>query len=188
MTLGRNEKEANELQKAVLSELSFYAYKSLLNVGCGRGGLLALIPRRKGLFLAGFDHREEHLGYARQKDDGRVDFHCGKIPELPWDDNHFDAVLCTDSHHVSLSPLEGFEEFFRVLKPGGRLILTAPWWPSPLRQIINFFRSLRSKPHVPIYSEPEYVTMLQQCGFDNVKWRLAQKHICIVVAQSIKSR
>ena len=45
-------------------------------------------------------------------------------PRLPFADASFDAVVCTVSVEYLVRPLEVFEEVRRVLKPGGRFILT----------------------------------------------------------------
>jgi len=46
---------------------------------------------------------------------------------LPLEDNHFDAVLfCEVLEHLYRNPFAALNEIFRVLKPGGRLILTTP--------------------------------------------------------------
>lgn len=186
MTAAHNGIIPSEMDKIVLSELSFYSYQSLLNISCGKGSLLALIPRRKGVFLAGIDHIEERLREVSYQSGEKVELHCGTALKLPWKDHHFDMVLCTHSCHIARQPGEGLQEIKRILKPGGRLIMTAPWRPSPVRQVINLYKSILDKQHAPIYSEPEYTTMLKECGFENIKWIVPTRRTCMVVAQSAK--
>jgi SAM-dependent methyltransferase len=52
-------------------------------------------------------------------------------PRLPYEDNRFDAVVCTVSVEYLIKPVEVFAEVKRVLKPGGRFILTFSnrWFP-----------------------------------------------------------
>lgn len=45
-------------------------------------------------------------------------------PVLPYEDNRFDAIVCNLSVEYLVKPIEIFTEALRVLKPGGRLILT----------------------------------------------------------------
>jgi SAM-dependent methyltransferase len=45
-------------------------------------------------------------------------------PTLPYEENRFDAIVCTVSVEYLIKPLELFVEAMRVLKPGGRLIVT----------------------------------------------------------------
>ena len=52
-------------------------------------------------------------------------------PELPFADAGFDAVICTVSVEYLIKPLEVFAEVARVLRPGGRFILSFSdrWFP-----------------------------------------------------------
>ena len=49
------------------------------------------------------------------------------IVEIPAPDASFDAILCTEVFEHVPDPLEALDEFRRLLKPGGILILTAPF-------------------------------------------------------------
>ncbi|WP_425443981.1 methyltransferase domain-containing protein [Thioalkalivibrio denitrificans] len=52
-------------------------------------------------------------------------------PRLPWDDVSFDAVVCTVSVEYLVHPVEVFSEARRVLRPGGRFVVTFSdrWFP-----------------------------------------------------------
>lgn len=52
-------------------------------------------------------------------------------PRLPFEDQRFDAVVCTVSVEYLTRPLEVFTEVRRVLRPGGRFIVTFSnrWFP-----------------------------------------------------------
>ncbi len=45
---------------------------------------------------------------------------------LPFDDDSFDLVLCTEGFHFVPDPVEGAAEMRRVLRPGGTAIVTVP--------------------------------------------------------------
>lgn len=46
------------------------------------------------------------------------------ITNMPFSDNHFDAVICSEVFEHLPDPVAAQRELARVLKPGGRLILT----------------------------------------------------------------
>jgi SAM-dependent methyltransferase len=85
-----------------------------------------------------------HLVYVSQdfcKYDGSGDgsgFHTGKwdtscidivcdITSIPEPDSTFDAILCSEVLEHVPDPIRALDEFVRLLKPGGKLILTAPF-------------------------------------------------------------
>lgn len=54
-----------------------------------------------------------------------VDYVC-EITRIPLPDETFDAILCTEVLEHVVNPMAVLAEFSRLLKPGGRLLLTAP--------------------------------------------------------------
>jgi 2-polyprenyl-3-methyl-5-hydroxy-6-metoxy-1,4-benzoquinol methylase len=48
------------------------------------------------------------------------------IIEIPVPDNSFDVVLCTEVLEHVADPIKAIHEMARILRPGGRMLLTAP--------------------------------------------------------------
>lgn len=100
----------------------------VLDAGCGIGGSSRLMANEFGLTVTGIDLSESFIQAAqtlsnRSAAKKHVDFQQGSIMEIPFDDAFFDAVL---SQHVlmNIEDKKGvFEEFSRVLRPGGKLVL-----------------------------------------------------------------
>ena len=59
-------------------------------------------------------------------DTKRIDLVCD-ITAIPEPDDSFDAILCTEVLEHVPDPTNALDEFARLLKPGGKLILTAPF-------------------------------------------------------------
>lgn len=59
-------------------------------------------------------------------DTSNIDIVCDII-NIPEPDAAFDAILCSEVFEHLLDPLKALDEFARLLKPGGTLILTAPF-------------------------------------------------------------
>jgi SAM-dependent methyltransferase len=67
---------------------------------------------------------------------GQLDY-IGDIWSIDERDGFFDAILCTEVFEHIPYPIETVKEFARLLKPGGKLILTAPG--NCLRHMDPFF-------------------------------------------------
>jgi 2-polyprenyl-3-methyl-5-hydroxy-6-metoxy-1,4-benzoquinol methylase len=98
-----------------------------LDVGAGTGRH-ALRLARRGLRVTAIDQSPEMLAQARQaaqREGLTVDFRLGRIEDgLPFDAERFDLLICALMLcHVASLP-ETLAEFFRVLQPGGFLLLT----------------------------------------------------------------
>jgi len=75
-----------------------------------------------------------------------------KTPRLPFDDDSFDAVLCTVSVEYLIDPVAVFEEVRRVLKPGGLFINTFSnrWFPP---KVINLWIDLHEYERMGLVSD-----------------------------------
>jgi len=90
----------------------------VLDVGCGTSPYRSLIPHTswRGLEI---DTKEARL---RQLAD---DFYDGV--HFPYPSHSFDSLLCNQVLEHVFTPQSFIEELFRVLKPGGTLLLTVPF-------------------------------------------------------------
>ena len=59
-------------------------------------------------------------------DTSRIDIVCD-ITSIPEPDASFDAILCSEVFEHLTDPLQALDEFRRLLKPGGKIIFTAPF-------------------------------------------------------------
>ncbi len=101
----------------------------ILDVGCGFGGTIAgLDARLKNAELVGLNIDPRQLERAReivgQSPRNRIEFVEGDACELPFPDGSFDVVLVVESIFHFSSRKKFFQEAQRVLKPGGRLVLS----------------------------------------------------------------
>jgi SAM-dependent methyltransferase len=63
---------------------------------------------------------------TREWDTSRIDI-VSDIVSIPAADSSFDAILCSEVFEHIPDPLAALDEFRRLLRPGGTLILTAPF-------------------------------------------------------------
>jgi ubiquinone/menaquinone biosynthesis C-methylase UbiE len=79
-----------------------------------------------GQYSGGKDEAAYEGLHSEQWDTSRIDL-ISDITAIPAPDSSFDAVLCSEVLEHVPEPTHALEEFSRLLKPGGVLILTAPF-------------------------------------------------------------
>jgi arsenite methyltransferase len=126
------------LRERLLDQLALKGDEKVLDVGCGRG-LLAIgaAKRLKTGKVTGIDlwNPQDLSGNSADaakenaKAEGvsdRVRFETGDARKLVYPDSHFDAVVSVNAFHTLSDDREreqALHETFRVLKPGGRLVI-----------------------------------------------------------------
>jgi ubiquinone/menaquinone biosynthesis C-methylase UbiE len=98
--------------------------RRVLDAGCGSGPLSAAL-RAKGAIVTGFDGSPAMVKLARQKLGENVELRVADLSErLPFDDGAFDDVVVSLVLHYLRDWTAPLAELRRVLRPGGRLILS----------------------------------------------------------------
>lgn len=74
-----------------------------------------------------YDGKGNNIGFQIGSwDNSKLDI-ISDITSIPREDNFFDAILCVEVLEHIPYPNEAFKEFARLLKPNGKLIITAPF-------------------------------------------------------------
>lgn len=79
----------------------------------------------RGLRVTGVDVSADAIAFARRRHPG-VRFVCASAADLPFPDDHFDAVVSIETIEHLPDPDAAMAEFARVCKPDGVLCLTTP--------------------------------------------------------------
>ena len=155
-------------------ELRLRPGSTLLDLACGRGAYGLLITKRAGTSLIGVDFSAQALAEAREQAArmgvSNASFRIGELTATGLPDDSVEAVLCNDAIQFPDEPAIAYGEIRRVLKPGGRVVLTC--WESLDRNDERL--SLRVR-------RADLGAGLQQAGFTDVEVRdrpswLAREH------------
>ncbi len=131
---GSYETTAAELEPvahAVVDKAGLRHGEEVVDLGCGTGNA-ALIAASRGAQVIGVDSAPRLLEVARGRARGQgmvLDLRQGDLVALPVDDAAADVVLSVFGVIFASDPAQALREISRVLRPGGRALLSA-WIPT----------------------------------------------------------
>lgn len=107
---------------AAVADMPHAVGRMALDVGCGTGANLPIVERCGSPL--GCDVSELALAFAKRRGSYQQ-LHCADVTALPYGDAVFDCVFATDVlEHVDDGAAA--REMLRVLRPGGRAVITVP--------------------------------------------------------------
>jgi arsenite methyltransferase len=159
---------------AVLRALAPRLGEAVADIGCGPGLLALEIAEAVGSQgrVLGVDASTAMVAIANRRcaPAGNVTVEVADAVRLPGGDGMFDALVCTQVLEYVPDVPAALQEFLRLLRPGGRLLLMDTDWEScvwhstdrdRMRRMIDAWDSHCSHPQLP----RTLVTMLADAGF-----------------------
>ena len=98
--------------------------RRVLDVGCGRGGTVALMAETLGAKAVGVDLSPEAVAFCRRTHQHGTRFEVGDSENLPFKNRSFDVVTNLESSHTYPNLRAFFTEVRRVLKKKGKFLYT----------------------------------------------------------------
>ena len=172
--------------QALILAAGVRAGQRVLDVGCGTGYFARLMARTVGPggLVVGVDPSESMIGYARRKGGTSVkcEFQVGTAQALPVPTDHFDVVTTSlVMHHLPDDlRVRALQEMWRVLRPGGRLLVAEAqmpqhgWGWQVLARAHGYDHMARQVPHL----EP----LAAAAGFGEIRGDKAPPWLRYVVA------
>jgi len=110
----------------VIGSLDLPPGAQILDAGCGSGRNMLELARLGE--VTGIELSPASVAVARARDVGEVIE--GSVEELPFEDDSFDFAVCLDVIEHLDRDRQTLRELRRVIRPGGRLLITVPAYPS----------------------------------------------------------
>jgi ubiquinone/menaquinone biosynthesis C-methylase UbiE len=168
--------------KIVRGIASLEGGSTIVDLGTGPGilsiELHKLLPQAK---IIGVDLSSDMLEIARKNTSeagmSNYETRLGRAEELPIESNSVNLVVTQSSFHEWEDPRKGLSEIFRILKPGGSLILkdyNRDWLSKWRRNLFKFFMAMVGESyedHLGMFkfTFDEVAGLLREAGFDEIK-------------------
>ncbi len=151
----------------------------ILDVATGSGRTLKQLrgafPKEKiiGLDLSG-SYLKEASRFISDLNGDLIELIKGNAEELPFDDNNLQGISCVYLFHELPRTVREkvLREFFRVLEPGGTLVLADSIQINDSPDFIRIMDNFQKSFHEPFYCDyikDDINTKLEQIGFNNIK-------------------
>jgi ubiquinone/menaquinone biosynthesis C-methylase UbiE len=115
------------MNASALTKLAVSSGDRVLEVGFG-GGLTLKQLIEAASWVCGVDRSQQAVQaararFARAVREGRAEFHQAGVESLPLTDGHFNKAISVNTVYFWSSLAAGFAELYRVLSPGGRIVI-----------------------------------------------------------------
>jgi SAM-dependent methyltransferase len=167
--------------------------ETVLDLGSGAGIDCFLAAQKVGPTgrVIGVDMTPEMLEKARQNAAkaraANVEFRLGEIEHLPVSDNSVDAVISNCVINLSPNKPQVFRDTFRVLKPGGRLMVSDLALTAELPSLVRDSVAAYIGCVAGALLKPDYLAAVSKAGFTDVRIVSEERYPADVLADDPKA-
>lgn len=158
-----------------LQHVSVEKHHTILDVGCGGGRtvnkLAAMAMQGK---VYGVDFSKESVAAskrtnARWIETGRVEIRYASVSQLPFSGGMFDLVTAVETHFWWPDLPGDMREIFRVLKPGGTLILIAEIYKGARKRAATIIEKYAELAGMTLLTVEEHRELFANAGYAEIQ-------------------
>jgi SAM-dependent methyltransferase len=186
MVMNRGHKSIYE---NVAKALELRAEDDLLEVACGNGHFIKNYTSHVHSVI-GLDLSELCIKLATKKNKERIkagsaEFVRGEATQLPWEDNKFSATTSMASFIIFPKPAESLKEMYRVLRPGGRVVVCIEGNAEDGKDHSKDIKKYGAH----LWTENDVRNMLKEAGFSDINITYAKGHMMsrMMIAYGLKT-
>ena len=147
----------------------------ILDIGCGSGRHTCAAYQCRNVTAVGVDLNVDDLNEARgrlqlhdrlgEHGGGRWALSAADVIQLPFKDDYFDLVICSEVlEHITAYRM-AIREIVRVLQPGCNLVVSVPrFWPERICWFLSPAYANSNGGHVRIFKQRQLITDLVSAG------------------------
>ena len=158
-----------------LSHVTIQPTDTILDAGCGGGrtvGKLAAAATSGKVY--GIDFSSESVAVSKRNnsqliEEGRVEIQQASVSELPFADSFFDLIVAVETHFWWPNLPGDTRELYRVLKPGGSVIIIAEVYRGGTSNHAQFIEKHLPKTGLKLLSIDEHRQLFEEAGFTEVE-------------------
>ncbi|MBR3020345.1 MAG: methyltransferase domain-containing protein [Clostridia bacterium] len=144
----------------------------LIDIGCGPGAFLSMVEETfPDIQLNALDLSEGMIRETRERLSSTAIATVGDSEKMPLESEQYQVVTCNMSIHHYPHPQNAVNEMFRILKPGGVLLLNDMDCIAPIRAVANWLFPKLPGGDVKMYSREETEGMVRSAGFQKIQYR-----------------
>ncbi|NQE05803.1 Ubiquinone/menaquinone biosynthesis C-methyltransferase UbiE [ANME-1 cluster archaeon GoMg1] len=122
-------------RKDMLSYLALEKNDKILDYGSATCEISEWLAS-EGYNVTACDISYDLLAFSKKRDKSRrLKYECADCEELAFKDEAFDKIICFEILHHLPNPEKGIKEMYRILRRGGRILVSEPNSLSPVRRL-----------------------------------------------------
>lgn len=170
---GSNQGYAPNLRRWMRAELNDLASTvPVLEVGCGDGSFTSALAQ-KFSSVTGIDISAGQIAENMARLPGITFLQHDVSEPLPLENGSFGVVWCSEVLEHLFDPAFALREMYRMLRPGGRLLLTVPYHGRFKNILIALFKwdehFIPSNPHIRFYTKRSLSRMVTAAGLQSIR-------------------
>ena len=155
-----------------LEEIDRIQPKRLIDIGCGPGAFLRLVEEAfPHIQLNALDISPEMIRETRTRLSATAVATVGDSEHMSLKDAQYQVVTCNMSIHHYPHPQLAMNEMYRILEPGGTLLLNDMDCIAPIRALANWIFPKLPGGDVKMYDRKEIEDMARRAGFKEIRYR-----------------
>ncbi|MDP3789428.1 MAG: methyltransferase domain-containing protein [Candidatus Omnitrophota bacterium] len=161
----------------------------ILDVGCGTGEFaMKLKGYKKDAGVYGLDISTDMINTAKTKFKGEIDFRVGDVENMPYEDDYFDYLTCSHSFHHYPHKKKAVREMFRILKPGGKIMIVDGCKDSFLGRIIFDVIVAAHEKDVHHLHSSQFARILEDVGFSKITQEIFNPGIPLLFTMGVAKK